>query len=154
MLEKIRDSLKNKWVIWGCVACLSVLVLLIYVKIHSLVGTVNEKTVTNILKDIYTPSDVKYYNSRSKYYVDKKLMTLNEANELFKPVDKLTEDDLSRSIDIIKVDHSSSKNNSYGDELYKVSFSVVYKGDASNLEVLFFVNGDGSIYNHEISGDN
>ena len=153
-MEKIRDSLKNKWLILGCVASLLVIVLFIYFKIHSLVGTVNETTVVNILKDIYTPSDVKYYNSRSKYYVDKKLMTLNEANELFKPVDKLTEDALSRSIDIIKIDHSSPKNNSYGDELYKVSFSVVYKGDASNLEVLFFVNGDGSIYNHEISGDN
>ena len=112
---------------------------------------VNSEVVSNILKDIYTPKNVEYYKDRRKYYIDNNIITDNEANILFKTVDTLSKDDLDRKIDITKVDHSSPKNNSYGDDLYKVNFSVVYMGKTSNLEVMFFVNKDGSIYNHEVT---
>ena len=148
-LKKIVDS---KWFV---VACTVVLLIFCLIAVKGIVDkgnvkTVNEETVSNILKDIYTPKNVDYYRDRRKYYIDNNILTDNEANVLFKTVDKLSKDDLERKIDIVKIDHSSPNNNSYGDNLYKVVFSVQYMGKTSNLEVMFFVNKDGSIYNHDV----
>lgn len=150
--KDIKRITESKWFTLGC----SIILIIICVfAVRNMVKPtetgVDSETVSNILKDIYTPKNVDYYKDRRKYYIDNNIITDNEANILFKTVDTLSKDDLDRKIDITKVDHSSPKNNSYGDDLYKVNFSVVYMGKTSNLEVMFFVNKDGSIYNHKVT---
>lgn len=144
--KDIKRITESKWFILGCSI---IMIIICALAVRNMVKP--SETVSNILKDIYTPKNVEYYKDRRKYYMDNNIITDNEANILFKTVDTLSKDDLDRKIDIIKVDHSSPKNNSYGDDLYKVNFSVVYMGKTSNLEVMFFVNKDGSIYNHEVT---
>lgn len=150
--KDIKRITESKWFILGCsIIMIIICALAVRNMVKPNVTGVNSETVSNILKDIYTPKNVEYYKDRRKYYMDNNIITDNEANILFKTIDTLSKDDLERKIDIIKVDHSSPKNNSYGDDLYKVNFSVVYMGKTSNLEVMFFVNKDGSIYNHEVT---
>lgn len=150
--KDIKRITESKWFI---LVCSIILIIICIFAVRNMVKPtetgVNSEVVSNILKDIYTPKNVEYYKDRRKYYIDNNIVTDNEANILFKTVDTLSKDDLDRKIDITKVDHSSPKNNSYGDDLYKVNFSVVYMGKTSNLEVMFFVNKDGSIYNHEVT---
>ena len=150
--KDIKRITESKWFILGCSI---IMIIFCVIAVRNMVKSnetgVNSETVSNILKDIYTQKNVEYYKNRRKYYIDNNIITNNEANILFKTIDTLSKDDLERKIDIIKVDHSSPKNNSYGDDLYKVNFSVVYMGKTSNLEVMFFVNKDGSIYNHEVT---
>ena len=150
--KDIKRITESKWFILGCSI---IMIIICALAVRNMVKPSatgdNSETVSNILKDIYTPKNVEYYKDRRKYYMDNNIITDNEANILFKTIDTLSKDDLERKIDIIKVDHSSPKNNSYGDDLYKVNFSVVYMGKTSNLEVMFFVNKDGSIYNHEVT---
>lgn len=149
--KDIKRITESKWFILGCsIIMIIICALAVRNMVKPTATGVNSETVSNILKDIYTPKNVEYYKDRRKYYMDNNIITDNEANILFKTIDTLSKDDLERKIDIIKVDHSSPKNNSYGDDLYKVNFSVVYMGKTSNLEVMFFVNKDGSIYNHEV----
>lgn len=151
-IKDIKRITESKWFILGCSI---ILIIICAFAVRNMVKPtetgVNSEVVSNVLKDIYTPKNVEYYKDRRKYYIDNNIITDNEANILFKTVDTLSKDDLDRKIDITKVDHSSPKNNSYGDDLYKVNFSVVYMGKTSNLEVMFFVNKDGSIYNHEVT---
>jgi hypothetical protein len=151
-MNKFKKLADNKWFI---LVCIIVLVGLLAVSFRSVLvkdnASVSEDTVKSMLKDIYTPKSTKYYNDKRNYYIKNNIITSGEGERLFKSVDKLSEDDLSREINIVKVEHSYAKNNSYGDDLYKVDFNVKYKGNTSNLEVLFFVNKDGCIYNHEVS---
>ena len=101
-------SLFDRWSSGLHALALGVFVILVLVLFGSMTGAyskVNKRTVKKIMYDMYTPKSMEYFNSRARYYVKKRVLTQDEASQLFISTreKELTEDDKERKLDIESV---------------------------------------------------
>lgn len=105
-----------------------------------------------VLKDVYTPKSMDEFKEHKQQWIDKGVLTENEAEALFQSAtDELTEADKGRTLTINKAKYTIKDWNSSELETYVYDCTLKYADTNTNFIVQFMTDSEtGKVNSHSM----